>query len=81
MNESQQDLLQKMTQLEEKLQQFENKISLLQQQKEHCQNQFLEVSLELSNVIFFKKMENEVNGSYASSFSVLHKQLGVGYTG
>ena len=61
MNDYQENLIEKMRKLEEKLQDFDSAINLAQKQKEHYQKQFLEVSRELTNSILFEKIKSEVH--------------------
>ena len=74
MNNSQQEILQKMIELEEKLQNYDNQISILQKQKEHYQKQFLEISRNLASSKLFEKIKSEANGLAATSDFVIHHQ-------
>lgn len=60
LNNIKQDLLQKITKLEEKIQDSERQISIAQQQKNYYEKQFLKISRELSNFIIFQKAKSEI---------------------
>ena len=72
MNDFEQTLLQKMIKLEEKLQHYESQISILEKQKNHYQNDFLEISRQLTNSMFFEKIQLEAKGLATASSSSQH---------
>ncbi len=62
MNSSNQNnLLDKMTELEEKIQNAEGQINIAQNQKNYYEKQFLDISRELASSILFQKIKSEVD--------------------
>ena len=61
MNNSQNILLQKMMELEGKIQNAEGQINIARKQKDHYQKQFLDVSREFSNHVLFEKIKSEAS--------------------
>ncbi len=67
MNNHQQNLLQNILELEEKIEDVESQIAIAQQQKNYYEKQYLKTSRELSNLIIFEKAKSEIKDSTITS--------------